>query len=356
MAEVPARGWNNIEDEAPSRKRGRSPEPGGAPLATALPAGTRLAIMSAVAPTRSEAEIRDYRRQVLGAGRTKEFVIPSQVTPKYVCGVCGNRDQRQFLHESRSGDVVCLGADSTGCGNVVEEHKMHEGAQYRKFEGEDDKSHHGPAPNRPYSAAHNMRTSMVPMNGAGGATASRLRQTYDQVELGLSNLGNDERKTRVGYKDGMKKKAFDAIVHVASNLSLHSSVVNRAQALFANYRDEKEYVQRFDAVLAACVLQAAEEAAVDERTKQARSGGGDQAQSALPRAPTVTSARPKLLDQPLSSAKVLGSQAMAPPVAIKRARHPNNDPKPKPTQTIRAGKGWAAALDDLDDLDDDDDD
>lgn len=29
---------------------------------------------------------------------------------------------------------------------------------YRKFEGEADRSHHGPAPNRLYSTAHNMRT------------------------------------------------------------------------------------------------------------------------------------------------------------------------------------------------------
>ena len=57
------------------------------------------------------------------------------MTPKYVCNVCGNRDQRKFLHEPRAGDVVCLGADETGCGNVVEEHKLFEGNQFRKFEG-----------------------------------------------------------------------------------------------------------------------------------------------------------------------------------------------------------------------------
>ena len=47
----------------------------------------------------------------------------------------------------------------------------------------------------------------------------------------------------------MKKKAFDLIAHAASNLNLHDSVVGRAQELFANFRDEREFVQKFDAVV-----------------------------------------------------------------------------------------------------------
>ncbi|KAH8052954.1 hypothetical protein JL721_10774 [Aureococcus anophagefferens] len=262
---MPPGGFANVEDEPPpSRKRGRSPEPA-APRAH-LP----------------------------------------RVTPKYVCNVCGNRDQRKFLHEPRAGDVVCLGADETGCGNVVEEHKMHEGAQYRKFEGEDDKSHHGPAPNRLYSAAHNMRTSMVPTGGAGGAAASRLRQAYDA-------------------------------------------------ALFANFRDEKEYVQRYDAVLAACVVQAAEEAAEDEHRKSLLAPA---AKAEAPR-PLVASSRARLLAKPLGSVATLGDGAMAPPVAVARRRHPaaptKGAPRPAPTNTVRAGKDWAAALEDLGSDDSDDD-
>ncbi len=208
-----------------------------------------MAILSAVAPNRGDEEIRDLRRLVLAAEPTKTYTIPSQVEPKYTCDVCGNRDQTKFLHESKDGDVVCLGIGDQGCGNVVEEHKLFEGNQFRKFEGEEDKSHHGPAPNKLYSAAHNMKTSLVPTGGAGGQRAARLRQASDTMEMGLSNLGTDERKTRTGYKDQMKKKAFDLIAHAASNLNLHDSVVGRAQELFANFRDEREFVQKFDAVV-----------------------------------------------------------------------------------------------------------
>ena len=65
-----------------------------------------------------------------------------------------------------------------------------------------------------------MKTSLVPTGGAGGQRASRLRQASETMEMGLSNLGTDERKTRTGYKDQMKKKAFDLIAHAASNLCL----------------------------------------------------------------------------------------------------------------------------------------
>lgn len=54
---------------------------------------------------------------------------------------------------------------------------------YRKFEGEADRSHHGPAPNRLYSTAHNMRTwisegkasrTCLPSTGVSAAAAPSL--------------------------------------------------------------------------------------------------------------------------------------------------------------------------------------
>ena len=94
------------------------------------------AVLSAMAPTRGFPEINDLRRLVLAAEPTKTYTIPSQVEPKYTCDVCGNRDQTKFLHESKDGDVVCMGIGDQGCGNVVEEHKLFEGNQFRKFEGQ----------------------------------------------------------------------------------------------------------------------------------------------------------------------------------------------------------------------------
>ena len=175
-----------------------------------------------------------------------------------------------------------------------------------------------------------MKTSLVPTGGAGGQRASRLRQASETMEMGLSNLGTDERKTRTGYKDQMKKKAFDLIAHAASNLNLHDSVVGRAQELFANFRDEREFVQKFDAVVAACVIQAAEESARDA----VGASDADEA-PAIPK-PTVISRTQQLLMRPVASQKRKASGSV-----------------PAPKRAARAGKSW---LDDLGDIEEEDSD
>lgn len=47
------------------------------------------------------------------------------------CKVCGNNDQSSFILDRKNGDVIC-----SNCGTVVAESVMHEGSQFRKFEGE----------------------------------------------------------------------------------------------------------------------------------------------------------------------------------------------------------------------------
>ncbi|KAJ1453909.1 hypothetical protein M885DRAFT_522675 [Pelagophyceae sp. CCMP2097] len=307
---------------------GDAAAPAGDEVVTPASMYSKEKLIATVAPGRTEAEVDEIRNNVMAAytaQKAEVFSIPAAVRLKWVCTVCGNIDQATFIYNNAGGDVVCLGADAAGCGNVVEDHHRFEGSQYRKFEGEEDKSHHGPAPNRLYSAAHNMRTTMVATGGRAGPQASRLRQAYDSVELGLSNLGSDERRTRVGYKDRMKKRAFDVIVHASMNLGMHPTVVDRAQELFATFRDEKEYVQRFNGVVAACLIQAAEEVADQDFTPVAPPPAPAKDDPDAP--PPLKSKRAALLEAPRRD---------------KRARA-DGAAQPK----IRAGKDWAAQLGEL---------
>ena len=84
------------------------------------------------------------------------------------CNTCGNNEQSTFIQDRKNGDLIC-----TNCGTVVAESIMHEGSQFRKFEGELDRNHHGDAPNPLFSNSHNMSTtlggvSFVPGAGMGG--------------------------------------------------------------------------------------------------------------------------------------------------------------------------------------------
>jgi uncharacterized Zn finger protein (UPF0148 family) len=178
------------------------------------------------------------------------------------CKVCGNNDQALFVLDSKNGDVIC-----TSCGTVAMESIMHEGSQFRKFEGEVDRNHHGDASNPLYSNAHNMSTTLggVQMTSSvnqGFGTQSKgienvLRNAHAYTELNLSQFGkNGERRTRIGYKDRQKRDAFHQMTHVGDALNLHEAVVQRAKELFAGFRDDRELVQQFKGVIAACLCEA----------------------------------------------------------------------------------------------------
>jgi hypothetical protein len=147
---------------------------------------------------------------------------------------------------------------------------MHEGSQFRKFEGEADRNHHGDAPNKLFSNAHNMATSLSGLQAtsfAGGpgfgsqkqGIENVLRNAHAYTELNISQFGKGERKTRIGYKDRQKKDAFIQMAHVGDALHLHEAVVQRAKEIFAGFRDDRELVQSFKAVVCACLIISFEE-------------------------------------------------------------------------------------------------
>ncbi|KAL7567835.1 hypothetical protein ACA910_000579 [Epithemia clementina (nom. ined.)] len=207
------------------------------------------------------------------------------------CPTCGNNDQSAFVLDRKNGDVIC-----SNCGTVVSESLMHEGSQYRKFEGEIDRNHHGDTANPLLSNAHNMSTTLSGVSQSSGAgmggwrsggggrnLETILRNAHDYIELNVSQLGKTDRRTRVGYKDRQKKDAFSQMGHVGDALSLHEAVVQRAKELFAGFRDDRELVQQFKGVIAACLCEAFEQLSTaghsimkgdDANNKGSNKGGG----------------------------------------------------------------------------------
>ncbi len=189
--------------------------------------------------------------------QNKSSVASNVVIIKYNCKSCGNKNQNAFEEDPRHGQVTCK-----DCGTVVRDHKIHDGEWKRKFEGEVNPSFHGPAPDPRFSGGHNMRTSigggadMMRGNSQAAKDLRSLRWAQNYVEMNLSNMGADKKRTREGYKDQMKREAFTAIDNTVVNLQLHDTVKDRAQAMFASYRDMLEQVQRLQVVEAACLIAA----------------------------------------------------------------------------------------------------
>mmetsp|Transcript_12893 Transcript_12893/g.19984 ORF Transcript_12893/g.19984 Transcript_12893/m.19984 type:complete len:693 (+) Transcript_12893:114-2192(+) len=203
----------------------------------------------------------DLDEEVPVASRTAEHDIERDKK----CHVCNNQNQAEFTLDRKNGDIIC-----TQCGTVAMESLMHEGSQFRKFEGELDRNHHGDAPNKLFSNAHNMATTLSGAQAtsyAGGpgfgsqkkGIETVLRNAHAYTELNISQFGKGERKTRIGYKDRQKKDAFVQMTHIGDALHLHEAVVQRAKEIFAGFRDDRELVQSFKAVVCACLILSFEE-------------------------------------------------------------------------------------------------
>jgi len=214
---------------------------------------------------------RVYDTVVLGKGlsQPEELDIPTaaansqgvHVLEKFKkCASCGNTDQSLFVLDRKNGDIIC-----SACGTVNSESLMHEGSQFRKFEGEVDRNHHGDTQNPLYSNSHNMSTTLggVQVNtgaGVGGFGSQRgrgletiLRNAHAYTELNISQFGKEDRRTRQGYKDKKKKDAFVQMANVGDALNLHEAVIQRAKELYACFREDRELLQQEKGIIAACL-------------------------------------------------------------------------------------------------------
>jgi hypothetical protein len=90
-----------------------------------------------------------------------------------------------------------------------------------------------------------------------------LRNAHAYTELNISQFGKGDRRTRIGYKDKQKKDAFMQMAHCGDALNLHEAVVQRAKELFAGFRDDRELVQQFKGVIAACLCESFDQLSSD---------------------------------------------------------------------------------------------
>jgi hypothetical protein len=247
---------------------------------------TPIRIQEMLAPDISSQEFKGIRKRIydtviLGKGLSQPEVsdVPTASNHQSIhdsekfkkCKSCGNHDQSLFVLDRKNGDVIC-----SLCGTVHSSSLMHEGSQFRKFEGEVDRNHHGDTANPLYSNAHNMSTTlggiqMTTGAGVGGFGSQKrgleivLRNAHAYTELNLSTFGKGDKRTRTGYKDKQKKDAFIQMSHVGDALNLHEAVVQRAKELFSGFRDDRELVQQFKGVVAACLCEAFEQLSSDGR-------------------------------------------------------------------------------------------
>lgn len=107
-----------------------------------------------------------HPRSNAAAMKEKEpsFTIQMRYNEFKRCSGCSRIDQHMFVKDIKNGDVICH-----DYGTVVEECLAHEGSQFRKFEGEADRNHHGDVADRHFSNSYNVSTSIGGMSFQSGA-------------------------------------------------------------------------------------------------------------------------------------------------------------------------------------------
>ena len=118
-----------------------------------------------------------------------------------------------------------------------------------------DRNHHGPVPDQFMPDSENMKTSVIGM----GSLCKKLMQAHQDVERNLSTINTDDRRTKTDYRTKQKRQAFSLMEHMAANLNIHDTVIEKAKIEFARFRDTREHMINFNGVVAACMSLSFEE-------------------------------------------------------------------------------------------------
>lgn len=167
------------------------------------------------------------------------------------CKGCETTDQRYFIEDIKGGSTIC-----TACGVVTEDHKIFDGDWTRHFEDDtEDKRQQGQAFNNLLNNKTNLNTRFVRPSDGPCSGFAQLMETQGIIDAGHSERG----ETRMEYKDKQKLLVFAKIGDTCDKLGFHSKVTQRANEMFATYRDSVDRLCKKDAVVGACIVLAKRE-------------------------------------------------------------------------------------------------
>ncbi|KAK8795456.1 hypothetical protein WA158_000113 [Blastocystis sp. Blastoise] len=165
--------------------------------------------------------------------KAKELIVQKD---QYSCRNCKTNKATDFITDTLTGDMICL-----HCGAVACENYVYEGDWTRNFEDEESNQQNGVAPDPLFSTSHNLRT----LNQCDNGRLNRnIQQRFADMEMDATSTNRDEKRTRIGYKDKEKFRAFGQMKSVAYNLSLHESVYNLACWYFYLLRDSADKLKQ----------------------------------------------------------------------------------------------------------------
>lgn len=151
--------------------------------------------------------------------------------PVVYCVECDTKDyEEDLIHDHREGQLICK-----YCGIVV---------NYNLFEDSLESSRIMTSENDFFSPQHRFETVMT-----GGS--KKLRATYRKSE---EMLKAPDGTTTERYKNDQRKKVYDFLSNLVTELNLSTDLVLSGKALFHKIRDNAARLHSPEAVMIVCLL------------------------------------------------------------------------------------------------------
>lgn len=172
--------------------------------------------------------VQRYLTDCLRAPPANEYVETPMV---HKCCVCANENENMMITDPCTGDVVCLGNGSDGCGNVLTVNNLQEPVA------------EGYAFDPYYSTQAHFKSYL---NVKGG----RIKKMNDEVERYLNKWSEEGMTTSEVFKDTQRSSVNATLQNVRVILGIDPSHIDTVKALFTEYRRRMTRIHKLNLVLA----------------------------------------------------------------------------------------------------------
>jgi len=150
-----------------------------------------------------------------------DVCVEKEISPRMMCSICNNTDDRNMITDYSQGLLICLGEDGAGCGGVVTE-------------------------NIPVYTTQRDNDFIDPYElffSQAEFTSDWLTSTHQYTK--------EHTVTSNTYKDTQRKDVYDLIDRLGDNTDIGVDAVHQLKMLFHEYRTRMNRIHKVEVAVAA---------------------------------------------------------------------------------------------------------
>ena len=165
-----------------------------------------------------------------------DVCVEKEITPRMMCSICNNTDDRSMITDYSQGLLICLGTDGVGCGGVVTENIPVYSTQ-RDNDFID--------PYELFSSQAEFTSDWLTSTHQHGKRMNKL------IEKNLHKYTEEHTVTSNTYKDTQRKDVYDLIDKLGENTNIGLDAVHALKLVFHEYRTRMNRIHKVEVAVAA---------------------------------------------------------------------------------------------------------